>query len=251
MEQRKKLNFISKGVKRFVAVLISRSSRVYAVGEAGVDSYEEYGVPIKLLKSLPYTKDFSVYQSKKKEYGKKVIVATARLVPSKKIDQLIRVFSDISGDFPSWSLQIIGDGKMRKQLEWSVPESLRGRISFHGFAGPEMQSEIYAGADIFVLPSIRDGWGMVIVEAMAAGLPVITTHGVVAGRDLVRDGENGFLVPVGQDEPLSASLRKAMAGGLDLKKMGENARGSASRYDVEKVADDLVADILTGWCCRE
>ncbi len=238
-------------VKRAVISAISRSRRVYAVGQAGVKSYAEHGVPERLLRSLPYTKDFSVYQSPETTHDNEVIVTTARLVPSKKIDQLVRVFSDLADDYPDWRLNIIGDGAMRPELENGIKENLRGRITFHGYAGSEKQSEIYAGADLFVLPSMHDGWGMVVPEAMAAGLPVITTDGVMAGRDLVRSGENGFLLPPGQSEPLKAILLRVMRGDLDLEKMGAAALDSVSAYYPEHVSEDLVADISTGWRGRE
>lgn len=251
MKRSNRMDFFTRGVKRLVVMSISKASRVYAVGQTGLESYEEYGVPRRLLKNLPYTKDFSVYQSAIKTCDNKVIVTTARLVPSKKIDQLIRVFSDLSDDYPKWRLHIIGDGEMRAKLEMGVKESLRGRITFYGFAEPKTQAEIYAGADIFVLPSMHDGWGMVVPEAMAAGLPVITTDEVIAGRDLVRNGENGFLLPAGRDELLAAILRRVMSGDLDLKKMGENALDSVSAYYPDQVSNDLVTDISSAWRCRK
>lgn len=240
-------SLLKRLVKRLVIFSISKSKRVYAVGQAGVESYATHGVPKSLMRNLPYTKDFSIYRPSENSRDNRIIVATARLVETKRIDQLVDAFSALSDCHPDWCLEIIGDGPMRPRLEKGVREELRSRIRFHGFAGPKKQSEIYAKSDIFILPSMHDGWGMVVPEAMASGLPVITTDGVMAGRDMIEQGKNGFLLPAGDIDQLRFILQQVMRGDHDLQKMGAHALDSVSRYYPDKVSDDLVADISTSW----
>lgn len=238
---------IRRLIKKIVIFALSKSMRVYAVGKAGVDRFVEQGVPLDLLKSLPYTKDFSVYMPSVKTYDNHRLVVTSRLVASKNIDLLLKVFIHLSPDYPDWRLDIIGDGPLRTQLEEIVPIHFKNRISFHGYGNTNLQLKVYENSDIFVLPSAHDGWGMVVPEAMAAGLPVVTTYGVISGRDLIKNGENGFLVPVGDFEALKTILTKVMQCKVNLEKMGNNALRTVSKYSPDTVTDAFLKDISVRW----
>lgn len=235
-------------VKKLVVFFISKSGRVYGVGQAGADNYVTQGVPRKLAKSLPYTKDFSIYSSTSKRYENQRLVVTSRLVASKKIDLLLKVFIELAAEFPDWSLSIIGDGPMRHVLERDVPAVFRKQICFHGYGNAGIQAEVYQKSDIFVLPSAHDGWGMVVPEAMAAGLPVVTTDGVISGRDLIENEKNGFLIPVEDAEALKSVLSNVMRGSYDLEAMGKIALQVVSEYSPDKISNALVVDISSGWC---
>jgi glycosyltransferase involved in cell wall biosynthesis len=86
-----------------------------------------------------------------------------------------------------------------------IPANLSNRIHFLGFKQPAALPPIFAAADIFVLPSRHDGWGVVVNEALGAGLPIIVSDRVGA-RDLVDDGRNGLITCAGDVEELADAL---------------------------------------------
>jgi glycosyltransferase involved in cell wall biosynthesis len=88
-----------------------------------------------------------------------------------------------------------------------IPIELRGRIQFLGFQQPHAMPEVFANADAFVLPSRHDGWGVVVNEALGAGLPIIVSDRVGA-RDLVTDGRNGLITRAGDIGSLASALLK-------------------------------------------
>ena len=74
-----------------------------------------------------------------------------------------------------------------------------------------MLNDYYAAADVFVLPTREDVWGLVVNEAMARGVPVITTNGCVAGCEMIREGESGFLIPCETYEPLAERIMSLLS----------------------------------------
>src|SRR5262249_56320903 len=87
-----------------------------------------------------------------------------------------------------------------------VSSAARERIRYEGFQAPESLPTYFGRSDVFVLPSRHDGWGVVVNQALAAGLPVITSDAVGAGLDLVEDGVNGICVAANDVEPLYRAL---------------------------------------------
>ena len=133
--------------------------------------------------------------------------STTRIAPPSRLAPLsLRVPGDISSAAP-W-LVLVGDGPDATTLrEFAAARSLC-RVVFAGSRQPRDLPPIYAAADLFVLPSRHEPWGVVVNEAMAAGLPVVLTDRVGAAADLLVDGENGRLVPSGDSQ---ASMRAPSA----------------------------------------
>ncbi|WP_350334187.1 glycosyltransferase family 4 protein [Coralliovum pocilloporae] len=118
-----------------------------------------------------------------------------------------------------WSLTIIGDGPARANLEPLFP---KGRCQFLGARSPEDIPDLLRQADLFIWPAINEAFGMVFLEAQAAGLPVLAgrTGGV---PDIVRDGETGFLSAVGDADALAANLRKLISEPDTRNRLSHNA----------------------------
>ena len=127
-------------------------------------------------------------------------------------------------------------GKPTKQYLDIVQQNNIKNVHFIGFTEKEKLKSYYAAADIFVLPTREDIWGLVINEAMAAGLPVITTDRCGAGLELIKNNQNGFLVQVDDVDNLSEKMHLIL-NNKDLKnKMEKNAIGVIKNYTVEKMA---------------
>ena len=96
-------------------------------------------------------------------------------------------------------------------------------VHFVDFKSQEELKEYYRAADLSVLMTVGDVWGLVVNEAMACGLPVITTDRCVAGRELIENGKNGFIIPVGDDEALAKHVGEIIGDSGKLEAMGKES----------------------------
>ena len=107
------------------------------------------------------------------------------------------------------------------------------QLHFIGFQSKEELKKWYQAADAFVLPTREDIWGLVINEAMAQGLPIITTDKCIAGLELVKEGENGYIVPVDNIKFLGKTLNKIFT--QDYYKMGQKSLELILNYTIENM----------------
>jgi len=164
--------------------------------------------------------------------GKVAILFVGRLAEQKGLRYLLQTLPLLheSAETP-FELRILGDGPQRQEME-SMVERMRltNLVHFVGWVPSEEVKAYLQDSDIFVLPSLIEGLPISVLEAMACGLPVVTTD-TRGNNELVRSGENGFLVPVGDVESLATSLRVLIAD-LSLRKaMGERGRLVAAEHD--------------------
>jgi 1,2-diacylglycerol 3-alpha-glucosyltransferase len=132
-----------------------------------------------------------------------------RLAPEKNILTLIRAHARYRQHGGSWNLVIVGDGPERNRLHEEASEQVKnGSVVFTGRKGIEELPELYAFAGCFVLPSLREPWGLVVNEAMASGLPVIVSLRCGCADDLVENGSNGFIIDPQSSSDLAAALER-------------------------------------------
>lgn len=138
--------------------------------------------------------------------GRRYFCTSARLEPLKRIDQLIEAFASLHQQLPDWDLVILGDGPLRVALESQVSAlRLGARIHFVGWVGNP--ADWYERTDLFVFSSHSEGFGMVLAEAMAYGLPCVTYDCDAGPADIVRDGIDGAVLPVGDVAALADRMR--------------------------------------------
>jgi glycosyltransferase involved in cell wall biosynthesis len=126
-----------------------------------------------------------------------------------------------------FSFEVVGAGREGGDRALYVP--YEEFVTFRGLLDLDEVREAYGAADIFVFPSMGDGFGLVMLEAMSAGLPVICSTNC-AGADIVRDGENGFVIPAGDTDALIDRLLWLQANRQSLARMGLEARATALTY---------------------
>ncbi len=168
------------------------------------------------------------------------LVTAGRLVKEKSIGDLIRAVALLVPRQPKISAMILGDGPERPALEQTARDvGVADRVFFVGWIEPEQVANHLAAADIFVAPSMLEGQGLAVLEAMLAGLPVIATRcsGIV---DAVRDNETGLLVPDSSPENIAAAVlrlaedsalaRRLAAAGAALVEQRYTRRASACAF---------------------
>jgi glycosyltransferase involved in cell wall biosynthesis len=117
-----------------------------------------------------------------------VFLFCGQMIARKGLDLLLNVFVGL----PKARLLLVGREAELPTLIAKLPSDARTRIEYAGFQPPEALPALFARADVFVLPSRYDGWGVVVNQAIAAGLPVVCSDQVGAGYDLVEEGVNGI-----------------------------------------------------------
>lgn len=161
------------------------------------------------------------------------IVTAGRLAPQKNQKMLINAFSAFHKDHPEYTLDIYGDGALREELQKLIYDlDLENAVTLHGSI-----SDVHAqikNAEMFALSSDYEGLSNALLEAMMMGLPCISTD--CAGSDeMIRDGENGLLVPVGDAEQMAMAMKRFAEQPGFARSLGDAARKSSEQFAVETV----------------
>ena len=173
-----------------------------------------------------------------------VILFVGRLVESLKgVSTLIKACGQLERNGKRASLLIVGDGpEKRSYQELGASEGLRD-IRFLGTLDHETLCRYYAIADLFVLPSRSEPWGFVLNEGMEFGLPLLVSEAVGAGPDLVREGENGFVIPVGDTSALAKALEVLAEDEALRHRMGQASRSIIEKFSPENWANGVMQAI--------
>ena len=176
------------------------------------------------------------------------LVAVGRLTRQKGFDLLLRAFARIAADYPTWNLIIFGEGEARRDLESERDAlGLAARVRLPGVS--EGHGAWAEGAGLFVLSSRYEGLPNVLLEAMAAGLPVVAFDCPLGPGEMIRHGENGMLVPPEDVGALAQSLARLMADRDERTRLSANARGIAGAYRLETIMAAW-SDLLEANCRR-
>lgn len=165
----------------------------------------------------------------------KTIVGAGRFNSQKNFPLLIRAFAEIAPDFPEHKLVIYGQGNLLESYQTLANElGVGDRVEFPGFVSD--MPERLEKSSMFVLSSDYEGMPNALMEAMASGLPCVSTDcGGGGARFLIRDGENGSLVPVGDENAMAEAMRKILSDEAFAATLGRNARKLQETLAPEKV----------------
>lgn len=164
----------------------------------------------------------------------KVILSMGRLVIPKGFDYLIKAFSLLEKTFPEWTLQIYGDGQDKEYFLRLINElSLQDKVSI---LPPNQQVEtVMMEASIFVLPSLYDGFGLVLTEAMECGVPCVAFDCECGPSEIIMDQEDGFLVPLGNIQDLAKKMECLMSDMSLSLLMGMKAKENMKRFEIPAI----------------
>jgi glycosyltransferase involved in cell wall biosynthesis len=166
----------------------------------------------------------------------KLIVAAGRLVKSKRYDVLIRAFAKVVAERPDWQLRIYGDGDQDKALRALVGElGLHNHVRMMGGYMP-IEPE-WAKSSIAAVSADKEPFGMTLVEAMRCGVPVVSTDAPHGPGEILADGVDGLLTPVGDPDALGDALLRLINDEPLRRSMAAAALASSTRYDPAPIAE--------------
>jgi glycosyltransferase involved in cell wall biosynthesis len=173
-----------------------------------------------------------------------VFLYVGQFIVRKRVDTLLRAFARVAGDAPHAAVLLAGDGPERDALaSLAARLGIAERVHRTGFVQPAELPRVFAAADALVLPSAQEGWGVVVGEALAAGLPVLASDAVNAAADLVQPGVTGWHFPVDDDARLSEAMAPLLADPARRAIMADAAR-AAVRDEAPAVAARRLALLL-------
>jgi glycosyltransferase involved in cell wall biosynthesis len=173
--------------------------------------------------------------------ARRVILFASKLQTRKHCDHLIEAYRRLSrgaGEEPWPVLVIVGDGEERAALERQAEATGFGSIRFCGFRNQSEMPRFFDLATVFVLPSQHEPWGLIVNEVMNAARPAIVSDDVGCAPDLIEDGVNGCIVPVGDVDALAGALERVLEPGV-AEAMGQRAFERIQRWSFEEDVQGL------------
>lgn len=234
----KALSVITKGINYAVtkkAVAVTSLS-----AEAG-KYFADFAPDIK-IDVIPNAVDYEMYHAKEK-YSKEVckFVAVSRLTGFKNLDLMIKAFARVHEKYPQIILDIYGEGREQEALAQLIEElNAREYIALRGYADRNKLVKVLPEYDVFSLMSIGDSFGIVFIEAMSAGLPVICAK---AGGpvEIILDGETGLFVKPDNLEDTVKIIEYCIENPEMMEQMGRNGRKRVEEYySIKSVADQHI-----------
>ncbi|MDI6717438.1 MAG: glycosyltransferase family 4 protein [Patescibacteria group bacterium] len=241
--------------------LFKRISAFLYIGEENKKFYQHYGVSSQKLFFCPYSDDNDCYIVEtgklkpkkdilKKELGivseKRVILFVGKLIDKKRPLDLIQAYKKIADS--NVVLVIVGDGVLRLSLEDYVKNNGLKNVYFTGFKNLTELTKYYAIADILVLPSgAGETWGLVVNIAMCFKMPVVVSDVAGCGPDLVKNGINGYIFPLGDVDELAANLKNLLNDKRKMALFGENSFKIIKNYSYDKNVEGII-NVLKNVC---
>ncbi len=230
--------------RNFIGKILFRN----AAGYAGVT--QKVSIEIKKLYNfnkevctLPYHRDLSVYLSKSTKNKMNEIprfLFIGELCDLKNVNLILQALS--TTHYP-YELKILGDGVLKKELENSAKTMCSGKVEFLGRCDYEDTHKYLFSCDYLILPSKHDGFGMVVIEALASGVPVIASDKVMSAVEFIRNNQNGWIFPSDNTKELSKTLLLAINARNQWPSMSGNARSSLDDYNANNTANSFIVYI--------
>ena len=216
---------------RYFLLRSLRNSRapIWAMGSWAIDSYRrEFGSERQYF-NIPYCSNLSRFcdaGEQRTSTDTFRFLFSGALIRRKGVDLLSRAFRRLAQTIPRVSLAVTGHGELRSEME-TILRPVSEHVTFLPAFDREGLPVYYAQADVLCAPSRYDGWGLIVPEGLASGLPVIATSRMGAAIDLIRPGMNGWTIPPGEEEALyHAMLEAATMESSRWRYMSECAKGS-------------------------
>jgi glycosyltransferase involved in cell wall biosynthesis len=237
------LQTYNDGLKAQIAAAYPKLDLVSTLTEGDADDYRAHLKNRTRVVCMP--NGVPELGGRRAELENKVVVAAGRMGPQKGFDRLLPVWAKVAQEHPGWALKIWGGGngigKLRRQAE-----ELGIADSAHIMGFTNKLHEEFSDSSLYVMSSRKEGFPMVLLEAMSVGLPVVSYDCPTGPRDIIREGVDGYVVPDGDGDALAAAMSRLMGDTEKRKAFGAAAVEGAARYDLATIArrwEELFAEI--------
>jgi glycosyltransferase involved in cell wall biosynthesis len=199
-------------------------------GTASQDYLGRLGVPVARITLAPNAVDPKIFAAgtRRRTNGPVRLLAVGRLAPDKGFDLLLEAADGLPVE-----IQLAGTGPEEGRLRRLAGQN----VEFLGQVGRDALPDLYSDADVVVMPSRSDPWGMVLNEAALAGRPLVSTDAAGAAHELIDDGVNGFRVPAGDVDALRGALLRLVEDDALRTSAGARSRELAERFTPERWAE--------------
>ncbi len=236
-------NFILLWLSKF---LVKRADGIKVVSSGIKDKLVEAGVDKKKIRVIPTPVDLNkfiycnpeeVRKFRKKHQNRKTIINVGRQDPSKDYSTLYKTIALIYNDYKRLAFWQVGN---KDYLPEKIKTDENLILISSGKVKQEELANYYHAADVYVSSSRHESFGKVLIEAMAAGLPVVATA-TTGSKEIVKDGENGFLVSIGDSQALARKVLYLLNNPAKAKEMGENGRKMVKeKFNQQKIIKRIV-----------
>ncbi|WP_293916032.1 MULTISPECIES: glycosyltransferase family 4 protein [unclassified Sphingobacterium] len=189
---------------------------------------------LKNITVIPNANTFEPIESSRLD--QKIVLAVGRYSYEKNYSDLIKAWSSVYQQFPEWKLKIVGDGYLRETLQKQINES---HLSHTVELTPSTLDimNLYLHSSLVVLSSYYEGLGMVLLEGQACGVPLVSYACKCGPRDIITEGENGFLVEVGDINMLSDRIKRVISDDGLRVKMGKSAKVHSLKFSEKAIME--------------
>lgn len=233
---------LRQNVQRRLTAPLASATGIVGIGQAATATYREKFPDVRHF-CIPYHCDLSAFEARaaKREAQKPfTFLFCGQMIRRKGVDLLLSAFERLVKEGFDARLSLVGREAELPGFLNQVSVGARSRIGYEGFQPPERLPEYFSRADVLVLPSRHDGWGVVVNQAIGAGLPVISSDAVGAGQDLVTPNVNGLLFESGNVEQLFQCLKRFASDAAFVAACGRAAREKARDLTPEAGAEKWV-----------
>lgn len=221
---------------------------IWGIGKFAVDEYRREFGSHRSYFNLPYFSDLQRFRvSHREQKSERVFLFSGSLIARKGVELLARVFVRLANEVGHVTLNIVGEGELRQSLRQTLGP-VSDRVEFVGFKDWNELPQEYARADVLCVPSRYDGWGLVVPEGLASGLPVIATDRMGAALEFIETGRNGWLIPAGDEDALFDAMREAAL--VPLNEMSQCALDSVKAHTLQNGAERFFRyahEVVAGW----
>jgi glycosyltransferase involved in cell wall biosynthesis len=240
-----RLGMGSRWWHRALSAPLHRASAIAAIGSWAQGDYRRR-FPEPRSYCLPYACELERFLAQPRHpcTDEVVFLFCGQMIARKGVDLLLNAFARLQ----KGRLLLVGREAELPSLIAILPADVVSRVEYLGFRAPEELSELFSRADVFVLPSRYDGWGVVVNQATASALPVICSDQVGAGHDLVVEGENGLTFRAGDEEDLHRAMKWFIENPGAIESMGTASRRIAEKWVPARIAErwvDAINEVLS------
>lgn len=223
-----------------LATLRSGHAPIWGIGRWAVNAYRDEFGDDRAYMNLPYYSNLDRFHAARPKYSPDItFLFSGSLIHRKGVDLLAQAFLATAAANPLVRLKIMGEGPLQQRLQRMLAAS--NRVQWLGFIDWNALAPVYESAQILCVPSRHDGWGLVVPEGLASGLPTIATDHTGAALDLIKPRSNGWLVRAGDLEGLSRAMQQAARLDRDeWSSMSRRARASVSDHSLSTGAARLL-----------